>query len=26
LNAAHLSNWEAAQAFTQQLLSFLLAG
>ncbi len=26
LNAAHLSNWEVAQAFTQQLLSFLLAG
>ena len=25
LNAAHLSNWEVAQAFTQQLLSFLLA-
>jgi 3-oxoadipate enol-lactonase len=26
LNAAHLSNWEVAQAFTQQLLSFLLGG
>lgn len=25
LNAAHLSNWEVAQAFTQMLLSFLLA-
>ncbi len=25
LNAAHLSNWEVAQAFTQQLLNFLLA-
>jgi 3-oxoadipate enol-lactonase len=25
LNAAHLSNWEVAQAFTQQLLTFLLA-
>ena len=24
LNAAHLSNWEVAQAFTQQVLSFLL--
>ncbi len=24
LNAAHLSNWEVAQAFTQQLLAFLL--
>ena len=24
LNAAHLSNWEVAQAFTQQLLNFLL--
>ncbi len=24
LHAAHLSNWEAAQAFTQQLLNFLL--
>ncbi len=23
LNAAHLSNWEVAQAFTQQLLNFL---
>ena len=23
LNAAHLSNWEVAQAFTQQLLAFL---
>ncbi len=26
LNAAHLSNWEVAQAFTQQLMAFLLAG
>ena len=25
LNAAHLSNWEVAQAFTQLLLSFLLS-
>ena len=25
LNAAHLSNWEVAQAFTQQLMTFLLA-
>ena len=24
LNAAHLSNWEVAQSFTQQLLDFLL--
>jgi 3-oxoadipate enol-lactonase len=24
LNAAHLSNWEVAQAFTQTLLDFLL--
>ncbi len=24
LNAAHLSNWEVAQAFTQQVLNFLL--
>lgn len=24
LNAAHLSNWEAAQAFTQRVLNFLL--
>jgi 3-oxoadipate enol-lactonase len=24
LNAAHLSNWEVAQAFTQTLLEFLL--
>lgn len=24
LNAAHLSNWEVAQGFTQQLLNFLL--
>jgi 3-oxoadipate enol-lactonase len=24
LNAAHLSNWEVAQAFTQNLLDFLL--
>lgn len=24
LNAAHMSNWEVAQAFTQQLLDFLL--
>jgi 3-oxoadipate enol-lactonase len=24
LNAAHLSNWEVAQAFTQQVLGFLL--
>jgi 3-oxoadipate enol-lactonase len=23
LNAAHLSNWEVAQAFTQQVLAFL---
>ena len=25
LNAAHLSNWEVAQAFTQHLLAFLLS-
>lgn len=25
LNAAHLSNWEVAQAFTQQLTNFLLS-
>jgi 3-oxoadipate enol-lactonase len=25
LNAAHLSNWEVAQAFTQQVQSFLLS-
>lgn len=25
LNAAHLSNWEAAQAFTQQVQNFLLS-
>jgi 3-oxoadipate enol-lactonase len=24
LNAAHLSNWEVAQSFTQRLLDFLL--
>ena len=24
LNAAHLSNWEAAQAFTQRVVQFLL--